>query len=156
MPISASEQKRLGFEGFEPFDTHSQSYWLKAGETFRRLLCEGIQTSADKQGSGIAQDVNASPTQFSEALRGVNGRHFSAVWVPRAVHADPQDRALTFLAAIRKRRLVPHVKLTKAQIAAVAIKVMLEDGTAGRALLEKGFGPDVADVVAAVLGEDPP
>jgi hypothetical protein len=150
----SGEQKRLGFEGFEPFDAHSQSYWVKAGETFLRLIREGVQTSGDKQGAGVAQDVNANPTQFSEALRGVNNRHFSALWLPRAVYADPQDRALSFLAALRKRRLVPVVPFTKAQIAQRAIEAMLTDGTAGRSLLEKAFGNDAEAVVRSVIGDE--
>jgi hypothetical protein len=153
---SSGEQKRLGFEGFEPFDAHSQSYWTKAGDTFLRLVREGVQTSGDKQGAGVAQDVNANPTQFSEALRGVNNRHFSALWIPRAVHGDPQDRALTFLAALRKKRVVPVRPFTDKQVASMLIEAALANADAGRAVLARAFGSDSETVVRSVLGEDAP
>jgi hypothetical protein len=150
-----SEQKRLGFEGFEPFDAHTQSYWVNAGEAFLKCIREGVQTSGDKQGAVIAAEVKANPAQFSDALMGKNQRHFSALWLPRAIYADPQDRALTFLASLRNRKLVPVAPMTKAQIAARAIETLLADGTAGRALLEKAFGSDTDAVVRSTLGEVP-
>lgn len=151
-----AEQKRLEFEGFEPFDAHTQSYWVKQGEVFRRLLCEGVQQSGDKQGSGVAQDVNANATQFSEALNGKGGRHFSALWIPRAIYADPQNRALNYLAAVRKMRCVPVAPLTSKQIAMRALEAMVTDGAAGEALLKKAFGADAEAVVRATLGEEAP
>jgi hypothetical protein len=151
---TTSEQKVLGFEGFEPFDAHSSSYWTKAGERFLKLLREGVQTSGDKQGASIAAEVGAHPSQFSDALLGKNARHFSALWIPRALQADPQNRALGFLAGVLSQRLVPHVPLTKAQIAVRALEAMVSDGEAGRALLIKAFGREADAVVRATLGEE--
>jgi hypothetical protein len=150
------EQKRLSFEGFTPFDAHSQSYWTNAGDQFRALLCEGVKSSGDKQGASIAQDVGVNPSQFSEALTGKNQRHFSALWIPRAVYADPLDRALDYLATLKGKKLVPVAPLTTKQIAARAIESALRSGAAGRALLVDAFGSDTDAVVRAVLGEDAP
>lgn len=154
MPGSG-EQKRLGFEGFEPFDAHSQSYWVKQGETFLRLLREGVQQSGDKQGAGIAQDVNANPTQFSEALLGKNNRHFSALWIPRAVYADVQHRALAFLAAVKGQRLVPDRPFTDKEIASMLIEALLANPDVGRAILAKAFGAKAETVVRATIGDAP-
>lgn len=151
---SNPEQKRLSFEGFEPFDAHSQSYWTQVGETFRALICEGVKTSGDKQGAGIAQDVGANATQFSEALTGKNSRHFSALWIPRAIYADPQDRALTYLAAVRKKRLVPVRPFTDKQVASMLIEAALANADAGRAMLARAFGNDTDTVVRSVLGDE--
>lgn len=147
------EQKTLGFEGFQPFDAHRESYWTKAGDTFLRLLREGVQTSGDKQGSAVAQDVGAAPTQFSEALRGVNNRHFSALWIPRAIYADPQDRALSFLAAVRGQRLVPDRPFTDKEVATLLLEAVLANADAGRAILARAFGPKAEAVVRATLGD---
>lgn len=151
-----SEQKTLGFEGFQPFDAHSQSYWTKAGETFRELLREGVQASGDKQGASIAQDVGVQPSQFSEALQGKNSRHFSALWIPRTVFADPQCRGLDFLAAVKGRRTVPDLKLTDKQIASALVEALLSNADAGRAILLKAFGNKADAVVRTVTGEDAP
>jgi hypothetical protein len=153
---NGSEQKALAFEGFEPFDAHSSSYWTRAGDRFLKLLREGVQTSGDKQGAAVAAEVGAHPSQFSDALTGKNGRHFSALWIPRAMQADPQNRALGFLAGIRSHRIVPHVALTKAQIAVLALEAMVSDGEAGRALLIKAFGREADAVVRSTLGENAP
>lgn len=151
---ASGEQKRLGFEGFEPFDAHSQSYWVKQGETFRKLLCEGVQQSGDKQGQGVAQDVNANATQFSEALNGKNGRHFSALWIPRAIYADPQNRALSFLAVVKGQRLIPDRPFTDKEVATLLIEAVLANADAGRAILARAFGPKAEAVVRSTLGED--
>ena len=151
-----AEQKRLGFEGFEPFDAHSQSYWVKQGETFLRLLREGVQQSGDKQGAGIAQDVNANPGQFSDALNGKNARHFSALWVPRAAYADAQNRALAFLALVKGQRLVPDRPFTDREIASMLIEALLSNPDVGRAILAKAFGSKAETVVRVTLGENAP
>jgi hypothetical protein len=147
-------QKRLDFDSFQPFDAHTQDYWNKAGAIFRSLLWEGVQQSGDKQGAGVAQDLSVAPSQFCEAGRGVASRHFSALWVPRSMQCDPQDRALSFLARLRGKKLVAVSPMTPAQVAKAALRTMLEDGTAGRALIDKAFGPDADAVVAATLGEE--
>lgn len=151
-----AEQKRLGFEGFEPFDAHSQSYWVHAGETFLRLLREGVQTSGDKQGAGIAQDVKAPASQFSEALHGKNSRHFSALWIPRTIYADPQDRALTFLATVRGQRLIPDRPFTDKEVASLLLEAVLANADAGRAILARAFGSKADAVVRSTLGEETP
>jgi hypothetical protein len=155
--VTPGEQKRLGFEGFEPFDAHSQSYWVKQGETFLRLIREGVQASGDKQGAAVAQDCGvASPSQFSEALNGKNGRHFSALWIPRAIYADAQNRALVFLAAVKSQRLVPDRPFSDREIASMLIEALLANPDVGRAILAKAFGPKAENVVRATLGEDAP
>lgn len=149
----SGDQKRFGFEGLQPFDAHTQAYWTKAGEAFRELLREGVHASGDKQGASIAQDVNVAPTQFSEALHGKNNRHFSALWIPRTSYADPQCRALEFLASLSGRRTVPDLKLSDKQIATALIEALLSNADAGRAILLKAFGSKADAVVRTVAGD---
>jgi hypothetical protein len=145
-----AEQKAWEFEGMPEREAYSRAYWVKGGDTLLKLVRETVQTSGDKQGAGFAQDLGVNPTQFSEAIKDA-GKHFSIKWLVRVMAADRDRRILKYLAGLFGYEIRPRLSMTPQEIAQRIVSRLAErEGTAGKAILDAEFGPDVSHLIAAL------
>ncbi len=147
-------QEEWDFETVPTYDAHSQDYWRKVGRVLHRLVRETVQSTPDKQGAGLAADVGANPTQFSEALKDEGVKRFADVWLPRIIVADRTNRILRFLCALRRMEPKPLPVEQADEKLARLIKRIESKGAMGRELLREEFGHETDDLVRCALGED--
>jgi hypothetical protein len=141
------EQERWDFETVPTHQSYSREYWVKAGRALHRLVREVAQTSPGKQGAGLAEDVAANATQFSEALKPNGVKRFAVEWLPRMIHADPDNRILKFLCALRGEEPKPKPLKNPREVLRRVVERLESKGAMGHELLREEFGADADEIV---------
>lgn len=150
--MAAPQQEEWEFDDLPTIDAHTQDYWVKMGQTLHRLVREAAQAAGDKQGAGLAADVGANATQFSEALKPNGPKRFAVEWLPRVIGTPKGVRILRFLCALRRMQPKPFpVEKPEEKLARLVARIESK-GSMGRELLREEFGTETDDLVRAALG----
>ncbi len=148
-------QETWDFQTVPTIDAHTQDYWVKVGRATLRLVAEVVHASGLKQGAVLAADVQANPTQFSEALKIGGPKRFAVEWLGRIVVADTENKILRFLCALKRMRPVPlPVEKPDEKLRRLVARIESK-GAMGRELLREEFGGEADELVRSALSEEP-
>jgi hypothetical protein len=156
VPNRVRPQAEIEFPQEGSIDTRTQSHWLGLGEELMERVRAVVQASPDKQGAGIAADLNVKPSQFSDALAG-NGKHFSVKWLPRTMKDDREHRIAGAIATFAGQELRPKRLRNPRRVAHLMAQAFLAHGEAGIVQAAKFLGPEATKLLDACLadpGED--
>jgi hypothetical protein len=134
-------------------DENAQNYWVELGATLHQLIRDAALASGEKLGSGLAADVRANPTQFSEALKPNGPKRFAVEWLPRVVVADPKNRILRFLCGLRGMEPKPLPVSSPEEKLRRLVARIESKGAMGRELLREEFGNEADNLVRATVGD---
>jgi hypothetical protein len=120
-----------------------QDAFGSAGERLMRTIAEAVGASG-KVADDLAVDLGVDPAQFSRALRGKGGAHFSARWLPAIVYRDRERILIRHLCRLAGGEFVERPKFTPEQRLELLEKVLHDAGPFGEAVLRAAFGEGVA------------